>query len=155
MKFITLLTTLFCISSLMHAQEPILRPGGGALGAGSSPYSIDHALNASDQRSNSTLTDDSQQTYEILVVTGMEKTTIKLSMATYPAPNSGILYLTIAQPVSDQFSYQLVHDTELIEEQPIATATTAINIQELPEANYLLRVLKKETVQKTFQINKN
>src|SRR5689334_14951532 len=94
-KALFLIICLLCIEfSGMNAQSNTVASGGDAKGSGgSSSYSVGQVNYATNSGGSKIITEGIQQPYEILVVTGIEKTDIDLSAAVYPNPATDFIIL--------------------------------------------------------------
>jgi hypothetical protein len=139
------------------AQQAVSASGGNATGSGGSvSYSVGQLTYHSLAGDNGTVNQGVQQPYEISVVTGTDnKKDIGLEYMAYPNPVSGIIYLKV-KDFSENLRCEL-YDMEgnLIDTRKMDSSETGINMSTLAPANYFLKVIRNQKVEKVFKIIKN
>lgn len=139
----------------LHAQESPTAAGGESAGnGGTSSYSIGQTFYTTDSGTSGSVSQGVQQSYEISIATGIDKTTINLEMSVYPNP--AINYLTLK--IKDDFTnlaFQLYDlQGKVIESNTVTRQTTTIQMKSLPNTTYFLRVAENKKTVKTFKILK-
>ncbi len=154
--FILALLTMTCISKL-QAQNASVAAGGVATGSGgSSSYSIGQVIYITATGGGGTSSQGVQIPFEITTLSGEEFTQISLEMMVYPNPTTSFVNLKITNYDFQDLNYQLTDlNGREIANQKIATSETAIELQNLSNAIYLLNVNDKNKTLKTFKIIKN
>lgn len=144
----------------LHAQEALPAAGGNASGSGGSvSFSIGQVFYNTDKDGNSSVTQGVQQPYEITVTTGLEDIKwINLDCSVYPNPTTNYLTLKVdaSTKVSIQsLSYQL-HDMngKLIRFEKVENLETQIDMTNLVSESYLLEVINRKKIVKSFKIIK-
>lgn len=144
----------------LQAQEAFPAAGGNASGSGGSvSYSIGQVFYNTNTDGNSSVTQGVQQPYEITVTTGLEDIKwINLDCSVYPNPTTNYLTLKVdaSTKVSIQsLSYQL-HDMngKLIRFEKVESLETQIDMTNLVSESYLLEVINRKKIVKSFKIIK-
>jgi len=139
---------LLSLSLTIQAQSDFVVSGGNSTGsAGSISFTIGQVF----------YTDGTgvQQPYEIYVVTGVENETINLSFSAYPNPTTDYLTLKVDN-YTEKLDYQLFDVRgQLVETKKLEGTETTINVSNLVNAIYILRVTDNGKLLKTFKIIKN
>ncbi len=154
--FILALLTMTCISKL-QAQSASVAAGGVATGSGgSSSYSIGQVIYITASGGGGTSSQGVQIPFEITTLSGKEFSQISLKMLVYPNPTTSFVNLKINNFDFQDLNYQLIDlNGKEIANQKIAASETAIELQNLSNAIYLLNVNDKNKTIKTFKIIKN
>ena len=139
----------------IQAQEVIPAAGGNASGSGGSmSYSVGQVVYSAITGINGSVTQGSQQPYEISIVLGIEEVGIKLNLLAYPNPTTDFLMLQIDNFDSNTL-YQLYTITgELLQSKKVTEMNTSIKMEQLPTAIYLLKIIQNNKEIKTFKIVK-
>ena len=105
---------------------------------------------------NGSLIQGVQQPYEIFSTLGNDILYINLNLIAYPNPTTDQLVLSIENFKGKKFYYQLfnIEGKSLLYDKCIDNKTH-INLNEFPSNTYLLSIVEKNTVIKTFRIIKN
>jgi len=158
---VKLVLVLFGVLSLsiLQAQETNSSSGGNAIGNGGSvSYSVGQIVYSSHKATGCSLTQGVQQAYEISVVTGIEKTEIKLEMSVYPNPIVDHFNLQITdKDLIDTASlqYQLIDiNGKHIENKTISNSISRISTKKLKASIYFLTITQDNSRIKTFKIIK-
>lgn len=157
LKLLIVVSTIFCETKYLQAQQNTDASGGKGYGTGgSSSYSVGQIDYTVATGSGGKITQGLQQPYEILILSGIEETDIILSLSAYPNPTSDFVILNIKNLNIQNMSY-IVFDGngKLIEKQKINSSQTLIDMANLANAVYFLKVLNKGIELKTFKIIKN
>jgi len=140
-----------------YAQDAISTAGGEASGAGgTASYSIGQATYITHAGANGSVGQGVQQPYSISTITGVEILGIDLGLVAYPNPTTDYLSLQINHYDNEDLSYQL-YDIQggLKRSSQLTSGSTIINMENLPEAVYILKVSGDQKVIKSFKIIKN
>jgi hypothetical protein len=127
---------------------------GDASGSGGSvAYSVGQIVYTTHTGSNGSVAQGVQQPYEILVITGLLETDIKLNLSAYPNPTTNYLMLQIdaSAALSNQsMSYQLYDISgKLLESNTVVANSTTIKMEQMPTGSYFLKVTQNNTLVKT------
>ena len=154
-KTITSITLLLLGIGGLHAQEISTATGGEAIGVGgSSSYSVGQVVYTTNTGTNGSVAQGVQQAFEISTTVGINQTSIHLEVSIYPNPTTD--YLTLKTEESENISYQLFNlKGKLIENKKVTTNNTKIQMAELPQAIYFLKVAKNNRIIKSFKIIKH
>jgi len=148
---------ILALNSLLHAQSTVASAGGDAAGSGGSlSYTIGQIDYHSSFGSNGTsMAEGVQQPYEISVISGIDNSNaFPLSISLFPNPVSRFLTLKVEDPA--ELSYRIYNlEGKLIASQKIYSSTSKIDLNRLANAGYLMNVLKKGKLLKSFKIIKN
>lgn len=158
MKIISLTALLYLLSSSISAQENTVITGGEASGSGgSSSYSLGQVAYTSADGTNGSVAQGVQQPYEISIIDGIEEAFgITINLSVYPNPTNDIIYLDIKEYESQKLLYNL-YDSQgkILQSEKLNDVKTAINMEDLDHANYLLLVYDNEKLIKSFKVIKN
>ena len=148
----------FSLGSIkLYSQSNITAGGGEATGNGGEVnYSVGQIDYITETGSNGTTTSGVQQPYEIYVQSGIMQTDINLSIFVYPNPSADFAILNIENQDIQKMSYKLF-DTQgkLIIQKEIKTNPVNIELSDLNNGIYFIKVMKKNAIIKTFKIIKN
>ena len=96
-----------------------------------------------------------QQPFEIQTVLGAENFNINLQLAVYPNPTTNWLQLEVRNTDFSNLSYQLFDlNGRMILNEKITAETSSIQMERLPAAIFLLKVVSNNKEVKTFKIIK-
>lgn len=156
MKRTTLIASLLLVSHLTYSQETVPASGGDAEGSGgASSYTVGQIVYTTNTGDNGSIAQGIQQAYEILVVMGIDITTIQLEMTVYPNPTTNCLQLKVDSELLDGLTFQLIDlQGKVIENKGLFAIQTTVNMEALPAAIYFLHVRNNNQVIKTFKIIK-
>ena len=142
----------------LQAQEAITASGGDAAGSGGSvSYSVGQVSYKTIKGNNGSVNQGVQQPYEISVISGVvQAENINIKCIAYPNPTSDQLTLSIENFKLENLTYK-VYDMSgrLLLSKKITNNNTKINMSTLLHASYFVKVLKDNSVVKTFKIIKN
>ncbi|MFW5879479.1 MAG: T9SS type A sorting domain-containing protein [bacterium] len=147
--------------SSVVAQECINSTGGNHSGTGGSmSYTVGQVDYATYKGTTGSLAQGVQQSYEISVVTGLEKAKgISLSVSAYPNPTTDFLQLQVdasALLSIQSLTYQLFDiQGKLLQSEKIIGKQTSIVMSNLIPATYFIKVIQGNKSIKTFKIIKN
>jgi hypothetical protein len=149
-----LLQFLFVVS--LTAQESVNTTGGNATGSGgSASYSAGQVFYQIYKDSTGEVRQGVQQPYEIYTVAVENETTVPISLNIFPNPTSGMLTLDLKDNNPLQYKY-LLYDAQgkLIDSMPISDIQTQLSFGYLPTGVYMLNLMQKNVVIKSFKIVK-
>ena len=153
--FSTLLFSFFSIS----AQEAIPASGGEATGeGGSASYTVGQVFYTTISGETGSVAEGVQQPYEISVVTAIEDVlNIDLSIRAYPNPATDYLNLKIdPSAILEKYVVSLFDiNGKMLLNKNIETFETQLNIGDLTQGTYFLKVFGKGQELKVFKIVKN
>lgn len=139
----------------LFAQQNTDASGGNAYGTGgSASFSIGQVdyITASDSSGNTT--QGLQQSYEILIIKGIEEIDINLTL--YPNPAADFVVLSVWDSNIQNMTY-LLYDMQgkLIESKKLNSNQTSISMADLANDIYFIKVLDNDSELKVFKIIKN
>lgn len=138
----------------LQAQETIPATGGNATGSGGvSNYTVGQIVYTTTTGGNGSVAQGVQQPYEIYQTSGIDDKSITLEASVYPNPTKEFLTLKIEN--SENISYQLFNTQgKLIESKQMDENSMTIQMEELPQSIYFLKVIKNNEIVKSFKIIK-
>ncbi len=153
---ICLLFLVFFIPKLT-AQKANVAAGGNATGAGGKvSYSIGQVVYTTSTGAGGTLTQGVQQPFEIVTLGTDDFPEITLTMSVSPNPTSSFVNLKVDNFSFENLEFYLTDITgKQLQTQKITTVETQIQMENLPQAIYLLNVFENNKTIKTFKIIKN
>ena len=139
------------------AQEAVLATGDNAIGDGGSvSYSVGQIVYTSEEGSAGSLLQGVQQSYEILIVTGMENTKINFEISAFPNPTTNHLVLTINDIDFSNLIFQLFDlNGKFLIEKKIIDSRTIIDLSKYSSGIYFVKIQKRSLILKNFKIIKN
>jgi hypothetical protein len=139
-----------------QAQQAASAAGGTATGSGgSATYTLGQVGYTYQSNATGASGAGVQQAYEYLIGVD-EMNGISISMKVYPNPVNSVLNIKIENNDFKSFSYQLFDISgRLILENEIKDALSLLTMENLANADYLLKILKEKKEVKTFKIIKN
>ncbi len=152
---------VFCLVSFglgaLVAQENTDASGGVAFGAGTSvSYSIGQIDYETATGTGGNITEGLQQPYEIMILSGIEENDINLTFSLFPNPTSDFVVLSVQKANTVNMTYALFSiEGKLIEKLEVNSSQTTIDMNDLANGAYLIKVLRKSTEIKIFKIIKN
>lgn len=157
MKKLLLFVALCCSIGKIHAQNGTVVSGGDASGSGGKvSYTIGQTNYITETGTNGVVTHGMQQPYEIMIISGLDKTTINMSASVYPNPTDGFVILSIGNEDTRNLSFTLFDVSgKTIRHKKINSIQTQIPLSDLGEGIYFIKVLRGESEMKTFKIIKN
>ena len=164
MRYLKLKLSAFLLLGLgicgLRAQETLPASGGNALGSGGSvSYSIGQVFYTANTDGNGSVAQGVQQPYEVTVATGFDDIKwINLECSVYPNPTTNYLTLKIdasAKVSIQSLSYKLYNmNAKLIRFGKLESSETQINMVDLVPESYLLEVINRNKIEKSFKIIK-
>ncbi len=151
-----LLAGLLC-TGLVQAQESVNVSGGDASGSGSTvSYSIGQMVYTTNTDASGTVSRGVQQAYEIFTL-GINETRRNISFSVFPNPTADRLTMQINDYENEKLSYQLFDmQGKLLSNKHIVTQQTQIDMNSLPTATYLIKVVNQENKNlQSFKVIKN
>jgi hypothetical protein len=159
MKNLYYSTLFFCsiASQLSLAQRTVSTAGGNISGAnGNVSYTLGQMTYTTNLGANGSMSQGVQQPFEIQTILGEAIFNINLQLAIYPNPTSNWLNLTIKNTEFSKLSYQLLDlNGKIIFTEKISSGISSIQMERLPSAIYILKVIDSNKELKTFRIIKN
>jgi len=155
--FLAGIVALVFTSNYSFSQVAITAAGGGGSGTGGSiEFSIGQVSYMTIYGTGS-VSEGAQQPYEIYVVTSLPDTPeINLLCSVFPNPTSGKLILSIDNNESKTFKYSLYDlNSKVLQHKRIINNETIVEMENLPQGIYLLKVYDSQQEIKTFKIIKN
>lgn len=156
MKYLLKLTLILSTCTIFGQQQPV-SSGGEATGAGGKvSYSVSQIAYTYVHGTTSSVSQGVQQAFEISTLGGDEYPLISLEMSLYPNPTTSTVTLKTADFSTEIYRYQLfdIAGKQIFNKQ-ILISETAINMSDLPNAIYFLKVINQNKTIKTFKIIKN
>jgi hypothetical protein len=151
---------IFSISlSSTYAQHVITTDGGQFTSinkTGNINYTVGQLVNKITTSSTGSLSEGVQQPFEISVVLGLEEAIeVDLNFLVYPNPSSGYLILSTGKATIENMHYQLYSlNGQLLETKKIETNETQINITNLENSIYFLKINQNNKEIKIFKLLK-
>jgi hypothetical protein len=154
--FLILLITSFPFIR-SYSQESVLASGGTATGSGgTSSYSVGAIFVGTQTGINGSVSQGTQQPFEISTLGSDEFTQINLEMSVYPNPTVDRLNLLVSNTEWSNLTYQLFDISGKIvsENQKITASETPVSMQSFSQGIYFLIVKDSTKTVKTFKIIK-
>ena len=151
-----LIATLLLVAFQTQAQEAVATAGGDASGTnGNVSYTVGQVVYTTNTGTTGSVAQGVQQPFEIQTVLGAENFNINLQLAVYPNPTTNWLQLEVRNTDFANLSYQLFDlNGRMILNEKITTETSSIQMERLPAAIFLLKVVSNNKEVKTFKIIK-
>ena len=151
-----LIATLLLGAFQAQAQEAVATAGGNASGTnGNVSYTVGQVVYTTNTGTTGSVAQGVQQPFEIQTVLGAENFNINLQLAVYPNPTTNWLQLEVRNTDFANLSYQLFDlNGRMILNEKITTETSSIQMERLPAAIFLLKVVSNNKEVKTFKIIK-
>lgn len=141
----------------IYAQNNTISGGGIASGiGGSSSYTIGQVFYISSSNASGSVAQGVQQAYEVRTLSNEDVSSILLEVKIFPNPTKNDVVLIIYNISLDDVNYQLydLYGRELAS-QKVINEVTSIQMDRLPTAVYVLKVIKNNNTLKSFKIIKN
>jgi hypothetical protein len=136
----------------INAQQAVVTSGGNALGNNGN---ISYSMGQVNYTTVGSVVLGMQQPFEIQTLLGIENSNINLELNIYPNPTTSLLNLLVKDYNSEPIQYQLFDfNGRLLVDDKIIAASTIIQMEQYPNAVYLLKVLESNKEVKTFKIMK-
>ncbi|MDA3890604.1 MAG: T9SS type A sorting domain-containing protein [Salinivirgaceae bacterium] len=151
---------LLGITKGMLGQETISPTGGNATSdQGSVSYTVGQVFYTSVAKENGSISEGVQQAFEIFVVSATpDYPNINLEISAYPNPTARSLTLNIDKAECkelEKLSYQLYNiDGRLLKKETITEHETMLDLQDLKQASYFLKIVNSQAEIKTFKVVK-
>ena len=151
-----LVTTLLLGLTQVKAQEAVVTSGGNTSGTnGNVSYSVGQIVYTTNTGATGSVAQGVQQPFEIQTMLGAENFNINLQLAVYPNPTTNWLQLEVKNTDFTNLSYQLFDlNGKMIYNQKVTAETSSIQMERLPAAIFLLKVVSNNKEVKTFKIIK-
>ncbi len=150
-KKLLFIGAVLCCTQI-NAQEAIVASGGNASGSNGN---ISYSLGQVNYSTIGTLIQGVQQPFEIQTLLGIDNANINLELIVYPNPTTSLLNLQVKGYSTAAIQYQLFDfNGRLLVRNKISDATTTIQMEQYPNAVYLLKVLENNKEVKIFKIMK-
>ena len=151
-----LIATLFLGAFQAQAQESVATSGGNASGTnGNVCYTVGQEVYTTYTGTTGSVAQGVQQPFEIQTVLGADNFNINLQLAVYPNPTTNWLQLEVRNTDFSNLSYQLFDlNGKMILNEKITAETSSIQMERLPAAIFLLKVVNNNKEVKTFKIIK-
>ena len=151
-----LIATLLLGAFQAQAQEAVATAGGDASGTnGNVSYTVGQVVYTTNTGTTGSVAQGVQQPFEIQTVLGAENFNINLQLAVYPNPTTNWLQLEVRNTDFANLSYQLFDlNGKMILTEKITAETSSIQMERLPAAIFLLKVVNNNKEVKTFKIIK-
>lgn len=151
-RMILLLASVALLGAKANAQSTVATTGGEA---GTVSYTVGQTFVAPATSDAGSLTPGVQQAYAITVVDGIENTQISLEAEVYPNPVTDRLTLRVDNTDAATLRFTLTDaNGRTIAADNIVDAQTSIDMSNLAQGVYFLRVDNGEMALKTFKIVK-
>lgn len=149
-----LIVILITFTFSLKAQENINASGANITSdEGSISYSIGQTVYNTNTGTNGSISEGVQQPYEISVVSGIKEKDITLSISAYPNPTTD--YLTLELIEFQNTNFQLINiNGKILQSEPIRNSYTRINMSNLINGLYFVKVIQNESEIKVFKIIK-
>lgn len=160
MTRITVISFLFISlfnTTSFYAQSNVVTSGNNINGVGGTiSFTVGQIDYTTKNSSSGIVTEGVQQPFEILVITGVENTTVCLKAIVYPNPTVNQLTLRIDDATCASCSYTLTDlSGKILDEKKINATSTEIQTKELGKGVYFLKVVNAKNEIKIFKIIKN
>lgn len=155
---ISIFLLLFLSVVTMNAQETLSTSGAEATGSGGSvSYTIGQVFYTANTGTNGSVSQGTQQPFEISVVTGIkEAEKISLQCIAYPNPTTEFLTLKIESYEVENLKYEIFDiNGKLLQSQKIESIETEISMKNYVSGNYFLKITNGNSEIKKFKIIKN
>lgn len=155
--FLILFLFTFSFMAKAYSQQNIVATGGKGTGAGgTSSYSVGQIADLQLKGSGGSGQEGVQQPYEIATLGTDEFKEINLTMTAYPNPTVDVLNLSITNDKLDNLAYDLwdINGKIVSKTSKITSSETTVNMHELAQGVYFLRVNSNSKTIKTFKIIK-
>ena len=141
----------------LYAQSNTVSGGGTATGHGGTvSFTVGQVAYTAASGNGGSVSQGVQQVYAVSSPTNVNDLDVTLKAQIYPNPTTDQLLLTLSGNEYKQLSYQLLDlQGKVLRQNQLNSTTTSIDVAQLPNGTYFVRVLDKQRQLKTFQIIKN
>lgn len=148
---------LLFAQTFVFAQNNAVATGGTATGTGgSATFSIGQVHYKSTSNSSATIAEGLQQAFEIVTLSTNNIPQIQLKASVYPNPTVQNVTLSITDFDLTDLQFTLFDITgKIISIGKVTQTETQIEMRQLSQANYFLKITKNNQDLKTFKIIKN
>ena len=138
-----------------YAQQASVAAGGDAAGSGGSvAYSVGQVVYTTHTGTTGSVAQGVQQAYQISS-SGVSNPEIDLRVSAYPNPTTDFLTLSVESGEAQKLSYQLLDmNGKMLGNSRLSANQTQISMVTFVPATYYLKVMRGNTVVKTFTIIK-
>ncbi|WP_028982093.1 T9SS type A sorting domain-containing protein [Sporocytophaga myxococcoides] len=140
----------------VKAQSSTVSAGGEGSGSGGTvSYSIGLTSFEASSGTSGSVSTGVQHAY-VSVVSGVDHPEINLLAEVYPNPTANTVTLKVDGISTDNLSFVLLDiNGNVLEQSQLNSNSTTINLENLSNTTFLLKVFRKKQVLKTFKIIKN
>ncbi|MHB0756346.1 T9SS type A sorting domain-containing protein [Polaribacter sp. M15] len=156
MKKNIFLGVLLCITPFLYSQTSITSSGiTNSSNSGSVAFTLGQLVYTTASSNTGSVAQGVQQPFEFQVLSVLDDKSMILTLTTYPNPTSGELVLKTSNTPQDKLEYALfdLQGKQLKSGRIIDTKTT-IEIQDISNGVYLLKVTKSNLLLKALKIIK-
>lgn len=152
-----MLFIILCSTIHVYAQNNSVSSGGqGTSSQGSVSYSVGQVFFNAAAGSNGFVIQGNQQPFEISVITSVRNINIELNAQVYPNPVAEQLLLSIRNDQLKHLSYVLTDiQGKIFRQEVINNVFTNIEMSPYENGVYIINVLQKKRIIRTFKIIKN
>lgn len=152
-----MLFIILCSTIHVYAQNNSVSSGGqGTSSQGSVSYSVGQVFFNAAAGSNGLVIQGNQQPFEISVITSVRNIHIDLNAQVYPNPVAEQLLLSIRNDQLQHLSYVLTDiQGKIFRQEVINNVFTNIEMSPYENGVYIINVLQKKRIIRTFKIIKN
>lgn len=152
-----MLFIILCSTIHVYAQNNSVSSGGqGTSSQGSVSYSVGQVFFNAAAGSNGLVIQGNQQPFEISVITSVRNINIELNAQVYPNPVAEQLLLSIRNDQLKHLSYVLTDiQGKIFRQEVINNVFTNIEMSPYENGVYIINVLQKKRIIRTFKIIKN
>ncbi len=140
-----------------YAQQATSAAGGDATGSGgTSSFTVGQVTYTTNTGSMVSIAQGVQQPYEISTSIGNEVSEITLDLEINPNPTADVLWLNTINYANNDLTFQLYDSKgKLLDHDKINKPSISIDMQDRASSIYILRVMGKNKLIKSFRIIKN
>ncbi|MCR6639832.1 MAG: T9SS type A sorting domain-containing protein [Sporocytophaga sp.] len=140
----------------VNAQSNTVTAGGEGSGSGGTvSYSIGLTNFEASSGTSGSVAAGVQHAY-VTVVSGVDHPEINLLAEVYPNPTANHVTLKVDEIGTNNLSFVLLDITgNVLQQSSVISSSTIINLENLSNTTYLLKVFRKKQELKTFKIIKN
>lgn len=140
----------------VNAQSSTVTAGGEGSGSGGTvSYSIGLTNFEASSGTSGSVAAGVQHAY-VTVVSGVDHPEINLLAEVYPNPTANHVTLKVDEIGTNNLSFVLLDITgNVLQQSSVISSSTIINLENLSNTTYLLKVFRKKQELKTFKIIKN